>query len=92
MIWSASRIPSISPASRILLVTAISSLLGCTSPLGWLCSRMIWTARADNASRKISLGEITEVLSEYSSAGYEEIARQYDAIKGHRLEGGKDGN
>lgn len=58
-----------------------------------------FTKRLTNLAKKLSVsgqgrlvGEITEVLSEYSSAGYEEIARQYDAIKGHRLEGGKDGN
>lgn len=57
-----------------------------------------FTKRLTSLAKELSVSgqgrlvrEITEALSEYSSAGYEEIVRQYDAIKRHRLEGGKDG-
>ena len=39
IMWSASRIPTVSSASRTIIVEILSSWEGTANPLGWLCAR-----------------------------------------------------
>lgn len=55
IMWSNSGISICSPAPATLSVSSLSALLGVGSPLGWLCTRMIFTALSFNASKNISL-------------------------------------
>ena len=54
--WSKSSMPNILPHSLILLVISISSLLGVTSPLGWLWVKITLEALLRIAVLKTSLG------------------------------------
>ena len=54
MMWSSISMPMISPARYKRWVRSISSLLGDTSPNGWLCARMMLAAACDTADQNTS--------------------------------------
>ena len=71
--WSNSGISICSPAPATLSVSSLSALLGVGSPLGWLCTRMIFTALSFNASKNISLGEIRAMFTQPSDSFFSRI-------------------
>ncbi len=71
--WSIRVIPTTSPASRIRQVKSRSERLGSGSPLGWLWTKTIPTARQRSPSMRISWGNHRSV---YRSFGNKEITDQ----------------
>ena len=59
--WSSTRIPSSSPAFNNRCVTLISSLLGMSMPLGWLCATMTAVARSLSGLLNTSLSTPMEI-------------------------------
>ena len=61
--WSNSGMSIWFPTFATFSVSSLSDLLGVGSPLGWLCTRIRLTALSFNASKNISLGEISAILT-----------------------------